>query len=328
MFPGDFNVYHKYSNNLFKLLSEYTDIIERFSIDECFMDMTNFLMGRKLEDVAREINSRVKNELKFTVNIGIAHNKLLAKMASDFEKPDKIHTLYENEIERKMWPLPASELFMLGRKTVPKLLNMQIKTIGDIARTDKNVLIKSFGKHGQMMWNYANGIDDSPVNNKVELPKSIGNSVTLPNDLRSIEKINPILVALTEKVAYRLRKYKMLANVVNVQLRTNNFIDYSHQKKMSFATSSTKDILKLAQEILKDMYKNEPIRLVGLRVDDLENEDEVQLTLFGNENSKQNNLDKTLDNITNKYGISSITRASKLNVDINYKKYKTENDEN
>lgn len=322
VFPGDFNIYHEYSNKLYNMLLEYTDVIERFSIDECFLDMTGFLMGRKLEDIAYEIKERVRNELKFTVNIGIAHNKILAKMASDFEKPDKIHTLYENELESKLWPLPASELFMLGKKTVPKLLNLQIKTIGDIAKTDKMLLIKNFGKHGQMMWDYANGIDNSPVNNKYELPKSIGNSVTLPRDLRNIDEIHPILVALVEKVAYRLRKYKMLANVVNVQLRTKDFVDYSHQKRLQCSTSSTKDILKLANEILNDMYKKEPIRLVGMRVDDLVQEDEVQLSLFGNNNSKQNDLDKTIDDITKKYGISSVTRASKLNVNLNYKKEK------
>ena len=214
---------------------------------------------------------------------------------------------------------PASELFMLGRKTVPKLLNMQIKTIGDVAKTDKEILVRKFGKHGQMMWEYANGIDNSPVNNVKELPKSIGNSVTLARDLKSIDEINPILVALVEKVTYRLRKYQMLADVINVQLRTNNFIDYSHQKKLAYSTSSTKDILKLAKEILANMYNGEPIRLIGVRVDNLTKEDEIQLSFFSNDNSKQNNLDKTLDNITNKYGISSITRASKLNVDINYK---------
>lgn len=280
-------------------------------------------MGRNLLDIAYEINKRVEKEFQFTVNVGVAHNKLLAKMASDFEKPNRVHTLFENEIKTKMWPLSTSELFMIGKKTVPKLLNMQIKTIGDIANSDENILIKNFGKHGKIMWEYANGIDNSEVNNKIELPKSIGNSVTLPKDLISIEEINPILVALAEKVSYRLRKYKMVANVVNVQLRTKNFIDYSHQQKLKSATSNTKEILCLAKEILKEMYRNEPIRLVGLRVDDLENEDEVQLSLFSN-NNKQNNLDKTLDEIMNKYGISAITRAGKLNVSLNYKKEKNE----
>ena len=280
-------------------------------------------MGRSLVDIAYEINKRVEKELHFTVNVGVAHNKLLAKMASDFEKPNKVHTLFENEIQTKMWPLSASELFMIGKKTVPKLLNMQIKTIGDIANSDENMLIKSFGKHGKIMWEYANGIDDSEVNNKIEMPKSIGNSVTLPKDLINIDEINPILVALTEKVSYRLRKYKMVANVVNVQLRTKDFIDYSHQQKLKVATSNTKEILCLAKEILNEMYRNEPIRLVGLRVDDLENEDEVQLSLFSN-NNKQNNLDKTIDEIMNKYGSKVITRASKLNVNLNYKKEKNE----
>jgi DNA polymerase-4 len=324
VFSGDFNIYHEYSNKLYNLLLEYTDIIERFSIDECFLDMTNFLMGRNLENIAHEIKNRVEKELKFTVNIGVAHNKLLAKMASDFEKPNRVHTLYETELKEKMWPLPAGELFMLGRKTVPKLLNMQIKTIGDIAKTDKLILVKNFGKHGQMMWEYANGIDNSPVNNKKELPKSIGNSVTLPKDLRSINEIHPILVALAEKVSYRLRKYQMVANVVNVQLRTKDFVDYSHQKKLPYATSNTKEILKLSKEILDSMYKNEPIRLVGLRVDDLVLEEEEQLSLFGTNNTKQNDLDKVIDNITKKYGTTAITRASKLNINLNYKKEKDE----
>lgn len=320
LFPADFEVYYYYSNELYKILLNYTDKIERFSVDECFLDLTGYLMNRNLIDIAKEISSRVYKELGFTVNIGVAHNKLLAKMASDFEKPNKIHTLFEDEIQTKMWPLPCSELFMLGRKTVPKLLNMQIKTIGDIAKTDKNILIKNFGKHGQMMWEYANGIDNSEVNTKYEPPKSIGNSITLPRDLERIEDIEPIILALCEKVSFRLRKHKMVANVVNVQLRTNKFIDYSHQKKLKFATSNTKEILETSKEILKEMYKGESIRLVGLRVDNLEEEDQIQLSLFSMDNNKQSTLDKTLDNIINKYGIGTVTRAGKLNTNIEYKK--------
>ena len=160
VFNGNFEVFNKASNDLYKILLEYTDKIERFSIDECFLDMTSFLGNRKLIDVAYEINSRVEKELGFTVNVGVSSNKLLAKMASDFEKPNKVHTLYEYEIEDKMWSLPVSELFMIGKKTVPKLYNLRIRTIGDLAKTDKEFLIKRFGKFGLMMWNYANGIDD------------------------------------------------------------------------------------------------------------------------------------------------------------------------
>lgn len=154
--PCEYGIYKRYSNKLYNLLLEYTDKIERFSIDECFMDMTGYLMKDTLINKAYEISQRVKEELGFTVNIGVAHNKLLAKMASDFEKPDKVHTLFEEEIEKKMWTLPVSELFMIGKKTVPKLNNMKIKTIGDLAKREKAEIVKKFGKHGALMWEYAN----------------------------------------------------------------------------------------------------------------------------------------------------------------------------
>ena len=173
IYPSNYKIYKKYSNNLYQLLLQYTDKIERFSIDECFLDMTQYLMKDSLLNKAKEISKRIKEELGFTVNIGVAPNKLLAKMASDFTKPDKIHTLYKEEIPQKMWPLPISDLFMLGKKTVPQLYNMQIKTIGDLAKADKRILEKKFGKHGKMMWEYANGIDDSEVKYKKEKPKGI-----------------------------------------------------------------------------------------------------------------------------------------------------------
>jgi len=315
IFPCDFEVFNNYSNKLYKLLLEYTDIIERFSIDECFLDLTHYLSGRKLEEVAYEINSRVEKELGFTVNVGVSSNKLLAKMASDFEKPNKVHTLYEYEIEDKMWPLQVSELFMIGKKTVPKLHNLRIKTIGDLAKTNKEFIIKRFGKFGLTMWNYANGIDDSEVNNKEEVPKSIGNSVTLPNDLKSIEEIGKIVLALSEQVAFRLRHYNLIANTVNVQLRTKDFIDHSHQKQLKFATSSTKEILETAKEVLNEMYNGEAIRLVGVRVDNLENKDEVQISLFSDESEqKQEKIDTVLDSLKEKFGYNSITRAGKLEV--------------
>ena len=324
VFKGNFDIYRDFSDKLYKLLLEYTDKIERFSIDECFMDLTGFLIGKNLIDVAYEIKQKVHEKFGFTVNVGVSTNKLLAKMASDFEKPNKVHTLYQNEISEKMWCLPVSELFMIGKKTVPKLLNMQIKTIGDLAKTDKNLLIKKFGKHGILMWEYANGIDDSEVNNKVELPKSVGNSVTLPKDAQSKEEIHKIIVALAEQVTYRLRKYNLLANVVNIQLRTNQFHDYSHQKKLNYPSSNTKDIIEIANEILEQMNVTEPIRLIGLRVDNLEGKEDLQLSFF-KPDEKQSNLDKTIDELKQKYGFTKITRAGKLDVnEVKYqeKKYK------
>ena len=316
VFQGSYKRYGEYSDKLYKLLLEYTDKIERYSIDECFLDMTEYLRNDTLLNKAKEIKERVKKELNFTVNIGVANNKLLAKMASDFEKPDKIHTLFKEEIETKMWNLPVNELFMLGRKTVPKLYNMRIKTIGDLANTDKNKLIKMFGKHGLMIWEYANGIDNSEVNYKYEKPKSIGNSITLPRDLENTEKIAEILLMLTEQVAYRLRKYDLLAKVVNVQLRTNEFKDYSHQKKLDTPTNSTKEIYMKSKELLNEMYNGGNIRLVGLKVDKLIEKDELQLSLFDDsiKNKKQEKLDNTIDMLKHKYGYNSIERATTLKI--------------
>ena len=312
-YPANFEVFKFYSDKLYNLFLEYTDQIERFSIDECFLDMTKFLNGRKLIDVAYEINERVYKELGFTVNVGVSSNKLLAKMASDFEKPNKVHTLYEYEVEDKMWSLPVSELFMIGKKTVPKLFNLGIKTIGDLARQDKEFIVRKFGKMGVMMHDYANGIDSSPVNNIIEKPKSIGNSVTLPNDLKDEEEIYKIVLALCEQVSYRLRCHDLVASTVNLQLRNNDFKDISHQKPLSFITSSTKEIAKTSKELLKEMYKGEPIRLVGVRVDNLQEKDEVQISFFEND-TKQEKLDSVLDGLKKKYGYSSVTRAGELDV--------------
>ncbi len=315
VFKGEYKSYKKHSNDLYKILLEYTDKIERFSIDECFLDMTGYLQGDTLINKAYEISRRVKKELGFTVNVGVAHNKLLAKMASDFSKPDKVHTLYEEEIPTKMWTLPVSELFMLGRKTIPKLHAMGIKTIGDLAKQDKQYMIKKFGKHGLLMWEYSNGIDNSEVNYIEEKPKGIGNSVTLPTDIRNKAGLEKVILTLVEQVTYRLRRYNMYANVVNVQLRTSEFKDFSHQRKLSSSTANTKDIYNTAKELLNEMYKEgTPIRLVGVRVDNLVEENEVQISLFGNteEEKKQEKLDNVVDKLKQKYGYNSITRAGKL----------------
>lgn len=313
IYESNYKVYKKYSDMLFELLQEYSFKIERFSIDECFIDMTEFLNNRKLIDVAYEISKRVREELKFTVNIGVAHNKLLAKMASDFQKPNRVHTLYEKEIPRKMWNLPISELFMVGRRTLPKLYNMNIKTIEDLAKTDKNLLIKKFGKFGKVMWEYANGIDDSEVNYLKQKPKGVGNSTTVSQDITNIEKIEEVLLALTEHTTYRLRKHNMLGNVVSVQLRTSDFKNYSHQRKLNFSTNSTKEIFKTAKELVRQLYNNEPIRLIGIRIDNLCEEEEKQISLFEDQNiKKQEKLDKVVDNIKDKFGYDMITRAGDM----------------
>ena len=237
-------------------------------------------------------------------------------MASDFQKPNKVHTLYYKQIEEKMWKLPISDLFMLGRKTVPKLYNLQIKTIGDLAKTDKHLLIKKFGKHGLKMWEYANGIDDSEVNYKPEKPKCISNEITLPVNISQKEKLEEILLALSEQVAFRLRKHKMLGDVVAVQLRTSEFQDSIHQKKLSYLVANTRQIYEISKILLDEMYiEGTPIRLVGLRISNLTDTCQQQLSLFDTPKiDKQKEIDKTLDIIKEKYGYKSITRASEMNV--------------
>lgn len=320
IYQGNFTVYRKYSNALYNMLLEYTDKIERFSIDECFMDMTNYIpKGRTLLEIAYEINKRVKEELGFTVNLGVAYNKLLAKMASDFEKPNKVHTLFENEIETKMWKLPISELFMVGKRSLPKLYKMGIKTIKDLAIKNEEEIIKAFGKYGKMIWEYANGIDNSEVIYEEEKPKGIGNSITLPYDYSDIEKIEEVLVALVEQVSYRLRCNKMLAEVVNVQIKTNEFKVYSHQRKMLIPTDNTKIILQEAKKLLHELYNKVPIRLIGVRVDKLTDKEQIQLSLFDNTSKKQTQIDKVVDELKEKYGQDKVTRAGKMNIDKNIK---------
>ena len=241
-------------------------------------------------------------------------------MASDFEKPDKIHSLYEEEIPNKMWTLPVSDLYMVGRRSLPKLEKMGIKTIGDLAKTDQNILIKKFGKFGKMIWEYANGIDNNPVTVNNDKPKGIGNSVTLPQDVANIEKLEETLLALTEQVAYRLRKQELLANVVNVQIKTNDFKTFSHQRKLDEPTDSTKYLYKEAKRLLDTLYQNsmnKQIRLIGVRVDNLEEKEQMQISLFNQtdtEKEKQRKVDKAVDAIKEKFGYEMITRAGKMKV--------------
>lgn len=312
--PADHNIYRKYSDNLYKLFCEYTDKIERYSIDECFLDMTEFVKPKEdIIKIAIQIKERIKKKFGFTVNIGISDDKILAKMASDFEKPDKIHTLFKNEIKEKMWHLPVSDLFMVGNRSINKLERLGIKTIGDLAKTDERILMKTFGKYGYMIWTYANGNSDEKINYEVSKPKGIGNSITLPYDYATLNELYPVLLTLTEQVTYRLRKENMLATVVNVQLKNSEFEVYSHQKKLNYRTDSSKDIISTAKKILKELYKGDKIRLIGIRVDGLCEKDDMQLSFFDkSENNKNNKIDKAVDSIKDKYGYNIIKKAGEI----------------
>ena len=312
--PADHKYYRECSDKLYNLFLEYTEKVERFSIDECFLDLTEYLKpDEDLIKVGIQIKERVKRQFGFTVNVGVSDDKILAKIASDFEKPDKIHTLFKAEIREKLWPLPVSEMFLVGKKSIPKLNRMGVRTVGELANTDKAVLIKNFGKYGYTIWKYANGESGEEVNYLPEKPKGIGNSITLPYDVASIDELEATLVELVEKVAYRLRKEDMLAAVVNVQLKNNNFKNYSHQKKLLSKTDSTNDILKVAKELLRELFVGEPIRLIGVRVDGLVEKEEFQLSIFDiKEDAKNKKLDNAIDQLKEKFGYDILTRASEL----------------
>ena len=315
IFPYKHSMFKKYSDELYNYLLTYTDNIERFSIDECFIDFSDIVNNKeKFNNLAKEISREIKNKFGYTVNIGLSNKKVLAKMASDFEKPDKIHTLYSNEIQEKMWKLPIEELFMVGRRTAPKLHLLGINQIGDLAKYDKRIITKRLGKMGELIWNYSNGIDDDTVHSKTELPKGIGNSVTLPKDCSNIEELEKVLLALTEKVAYRLRKYNLKAYVINVQIKTSDFDIFSHQIKLMTPTDNTKDIFNQAKLLLRELYKNQSIRLIGMRVDNLTDGDLSQISLFENNKIETSKLDKAMDKIKDKYGYNSITLAGKMNM--------------
>jgi len=318
IFPTKHNLYTKYSNDLYNILLTYTNKIERFSIDECFVDCSDFIKSRKdFLNLAIELNKRIKDELLFTVNIGLSDNKILAKMASDFEKPDKIHTLYKEEIKDKIWQLPIEELFMVGKKSSEKLRNIGINKIGDLAISNRKMLIKRFGKFGGVIWDNANGLNSEEVIFEQEAPKSIGNSITLPKDYDNIDDLNKELLSLVEKAGYRIRKAGLKAYTVGVQIKTNEFLKYSHQKTLNKPTSNTQEIYNTAKELLENLYNNQPVRLIGVKLDNLTDNEFSQISIFETptKNKKNLKLDNVIDSIKDKYGYDSITLGTIMKID-------------
>ena len=247
--PMDRKSYIKYSNDFYNILCKYSPVIERYSIDECFLDMTSM---KKIYDdpvkTAYVIKDEIYERLGFTVNVGIGNSKLCAKMASDFEKPNKVHTLFDDEIKDKIWPLKVDDLFMVGRSSSKKLHELGIHTIGDLANSNIELLIKHFKSMGKMMKDYANGIDLSSVERAVPKNQGISNSTTLPNDLEKLSDIKKVLYKLSCMVGIRLRKEKKYAMCIAVQLRNSNFFNYQHQKKLTNPISSNEDIYNLSCE--------------------------------------------------------------------------------
>lgn len=336
--PPDFRLYEQCSQAFMDICREYAPVVEKYSIDECFLDMTG--TSRLYPDpvaIAHTIKDKIRNELGFTVNVGISENKLLAKMASDFEKPDKVHTLYCREIPEKMWCLPVRELFSVGQSTAQKLEKAQIRTIGDLARRDLHSLQRLVGmKMGRQLLDYANGIDPSPVLAQPEEAKGYSISTTVEDDIRTKEQAHKVFLALADSVAARMRADKIQANCIAVTIRSNDFKNRSHQRKLDAPTDITGDIYGICKELFSELWDGfTPLRLLGISLTELTHEEESQLSLFTDEGKeKRRKLDKTMDALRQKFGSDTIVRATSYHSDMQVgKKYraqmenKTESDE-
>ncbi|HCL03328.1 MAG TPA: DNA polymerase IV [Lachnoclostridium phytofermentans] len=313
--PPNFEVYTSYSERLMKLLLEYTPTLNQFSIDEAFLDMTDtyHLFGTPM-DIASQIRERVMKELGFTVNIGVSTNKLLAKMASDFKKPNLCHSLFPSEISEKMWPLPVEELFFVGKSAKAKFNVLGIRSIYDLAHTDVSILRTHLGnKYSTLIHEYANGIDEEPVEDADTKAKGCGNSITLSQDVIDNTTAKQVLLALSETVGARLRSSNVSCSCITVEIKYTNFQTYTHQTVLPYQTNTTTTIYEAACRLFEEFWDNSPIRLLGIRTTKLDDTDFSQISLFDNKQSEKfKKLDSAIDSIRNKYGNDSVKRASFL----------------
>ncbi|MBR3808266.1 MAG: DNA polymerase IV [Lachnospiraceae bacterium] len=329
VYPSDHNLYKEKSKAMIDYLKTLTSDIEQVSIDECFLFFTP--ISQKYSSAvaaATQIKDTIYEKFGFTVNIGISDKKVLAKMASDFKKPNLVHTLYQREIKEKMWPLPVSDLFGCGKSSVETLKKLEINTIGDLAKTDPEIIKAHLKSHGYVLWQYANGIDDSVVETQQAAAKGVGNSHTLSKDATTKEEAYAVLLSLADSVATRLRKTGVYASMVSVEIKYSNFRSVSHQCLLNEPANTAKIIYETACSLFDNLWDLSPIRLLGIRTSKLTDALEpTQLTLFDYMNTvetttassspakatkKQENLELTLDKIREKYGKNAIVRGSNL----------------
>lgn len=316
--PSDFALYDRCSKAFKSICASYAPVMESFSIDEVFLDMTG--TGQIYPDpvvTACEIKDRIYRELGFTVNVGISTNKLLAKMASDFEKPNKVHTLYPEEVPQKMWPLPVRDLLFLGKASEKKLVQNGIRTIGDLARANEKEIQMLLGeKAGHQLYLSANGLDDSPVKAQREEAKGISVETTFDEDIVSYEQIFPILLSQCDIVAARMRREGKKCNCVAVSFRTLEFKNKSHQRKLDNPTDVTNEIYQNVRQLFQESWSGQPLRLIGVALTGLTEDDFIQMSLFEDpkKREQQKKLDEAMDNIRKKFGNDKISRASTMNV--------------
>lgn len=330
MAPPDHRMYEEYSRRLMEYLKTYTPDIEQLSIDECFLDYTPIahLYGEPVA-FAHRLKDEIREKFGFTVNIGISEVKILAKMASDFQKPDRVHTLWKSQIREKMWILPVSDLYMVGRSSLPKLRNLGIRTIGDLANTPPEILEAHLKSFGRRIWENANGIGSDTVLSEETALKGVGNSTTLGEDVITLEGAAKVLLSLAESVAFRLRRQGSLAGNVAVEIKYADFTKCSHQAPFTSATDSTDQIYEQACRLFEELWNGSPIRLLGIRTGKLQDaKDPVQMSLFDLEYStsgiedlensmprageKLRKLDQAMDAIRQRYGENAVVRGSSL----------------
>ena len=314
--PGDFTLFETCSRAFKGICASYAPVMESFSIDEVFMDMSG---TKKIYPdpvkLAHEIKDRIRDELGFTVNIGIGTNKLLAKMASDFEKPDKVHTLFPAEIPTKMWPLPVRDLLFLGKASEQKLVKAGIRTIGDMAHYPEKEIQRLLGeKAGHQLYQYANGMDDSPVRGEREEAKGYSAETTTEEDIVTYDQAFPLLLAQCDVVAARMRKDGKKCSCVSVTYRMLDFRTKSHQRKLENPTDVTEEIFEQVKNLLYECWQCQPLRLIGVALTDLTSDDFRQMSLFENteNHEKQKKVDGVVDDIRKRFGNGMIVRGSTM----------------
>lgn len=329
--PPNHSSYEIYSKKLFTFLSTISPDLEQVSIDECYMDFTPIQASYDSPTIAaNDIREQVYNTFGFTVNIGISDKKILAKMASDFQKPNLVHTLYSSQIKEKMWPMPVSSLYMCGKSSVETLTKLEIQTIGDLANCNPSILIAHLKSQGKVLWEYANGIDDSLVVTKPSQLKGIGNSTTLDKDVTQRDDAFNVLLRLSDTVAGRLRHSLQCAYMISIEIKYSNFQTISHQTTLPTPTNSNDIIYQTSCRLFESIWNNSPIRLLGIRTSKLQSSLEPQqLSLFSITNipesdtnfpmttqldkiEKNQKLDLAIDKIRQKYGDAAIVRGSLL----------------
>ena len=312
----DFRLYEQCSKAFMDICREYAPVVEKYSIDECFLDMSG--THRLYPDpvaIARAIKDRIREDLGFTVNVGIGDNKLLAKMASDFEKPDKVHTLFSREVPEKMWPLPVRDLFTVGASTAEKLEKAGIRTIGDLARGDPARVERLVGvKMGRQIHAYANGRDPSPVLAAPEEAKGYSVSTTLEEDVVTFQQAHGVLLALTDSVTARMRADGVKAGCLAVSIRSNDFRTRSHQRKLPEPTDISREVFETGKQLFGELWDGHtPLRLLGMSLTDLTHGEAAQLSMFSDaDREKARRLDRAYDAINSKFGSSAIMRGSSI----------------